>query len=84
MEIYQCMSCGERWAHEGLEVNMDRAITHQSRGHNVFVGHIDVLAKQYEAVKNGAAIPAPDESVDPRPVSPEPEEEHNPVFGLPG
>lgn len=67
MEIYQCMTCGEKWPHEGLERNMDIATQHQSRGHIVKVGNIDKLAKEYRKVRKERVVIVANDSTDPRP-----------------
>lgn len=64
MDIYQCMTCGERWPHEGLERNMDIAITHQSKGHVVRVGDIDNLAKEFKKYKKTKVLVYPNDSAE--------------------
>ena len=64
MDIYQCMTCGERWPHEGLERNMDIAIIHQSKGHEVRVGNIDNLAKELKKYKKTQILVRPNDSAE--------------------
>jgi hypothetical protein len=62
MDIYQCMTCGERWPHEGLERNMDIALVHQGQGHEVRVGNIDRLAREYKIAKKSKAVIKPNDA----------------------
>lgn len=64
MDIYQCMTCGERWAH-GSEDAVQAAARHQGQGHAVYIGNIDQLAKQYTAQQNGAPSTVVPERSDP-------------------
>lgn len=79
MDIYQCMHCGDRWAHGGMRDSFVRAATHaeETRGnpegmHMVLVGDLDRLEAQYERIQSGQEkFPSFNDQNDPTP-RPEP------------
>lgn len=69
MDIYQCMDCGERWTHGGLQQSMSEVAQHVDMlRHQVLVGEIDQLAEMRRQVLAGKSFRAP--SQNPNPIPP--------------
>lgn len=86
MDIYQCMTCGERWPHGGVRENFITVAQHadETRGrpegmHLVLVGDMDALAAQWQRARAGEAIVMPNDGNTPYvqlPPPPPPIPEH--------
>jgi hypothetical protein len=72
MEIYQCMTDGERWTHGGLQAGADEATRHQDLGHVVLIGDIDKLAQALRHYPDQAPLV---------PEGPDPERPELPIGG---
>lgn len=87
MDIYQCMTCGEKWPHGGSHASFVAVAQHAdtTRGnpegmHYVLIGERQHLAQLYERHKAGEPLVMPNDNPVPHIPAPLPESAHDDVL----